>query len=283
MLTSEQLHRIMPALPAARSAELFPHLVRAMTEFAIDPPARMAAFLAQIAHESGQLKFMEEIWGPTAAQLRYEPPSSKATSLGNTEPGDGKRFKGRGPIQITGRDNYRRVGGLLGLDLVSDPAKAALPEIGFRTAGLFWTKKGLNELADEATDDAFVEITRRINPGLLGLDERRKFYAVARAELGVPAAVATRGREAIARPARAPEPGFSRGAEDVREEAIVPPSAAAAPKTRAPKTRARKTAGVAKRRTGATKKTARAGAARKSVKKAARKPAPRKQARRKRR
>ena len=78
-----------------------------MTEFAIESPARMAAFIAQLAHESGQFRFMEEIWGPTPAQQRYEPPSSLATDLGNTDAGDGKRFKGRGPIQITGRANYR--------------------------------------------------------------------------------------------------------------------------------------------------------------------------------
>jgi predicted chitinase len=90
-----------------------------MTEFAIDAPPRAAAFLAQLAHESGQLRFMEEIWGPTGQQLRYEPASSLATSLGNTQAGDGKRFKGRGPIQITGRANYQRFGTLLGADLVT--------------------------------------------------------------------------------------------------------------------------------------------------------------------
>src|SRR6476660_8334126 len=99
MLTSDQLHAIMPRLPAARSTELFPFLAAAMTEFAIDAPARAAAFLAQLAHESGQLRFMEEVWGPTSAQQRYEPETALAASLGNTDAGDGKRFKGRGPIQ----------------------------------------------------------------------------------------------------------------------------------------------------------------------------------------
>src|SRR3954465_15212649 len=150
----------MPRLSPARGTQLFPPLQAAMTEFAIETPARAAAFLAQLAHESGQFRFMEEIWGPTPAQLRYGPESSLATTLGNTEAGDGKRFKGRGPIQITGRANYRRFGDLLGIDLVADPARAAQPDTAFRVSALFWAKNGLNELADQATAEAFRLITR---------------------------------------------------------------------------------------------------------------------------
>jgi predicted chitinase len=81
-----------------RNAELLPFLSDAMAEFGIEAPARAAAFLAQLAHESGQFRFMEELWGPTEAQRRYEPVTSLSKTLGNTEAGDGKRFKGRGPI-----------------------------------------------------------------------------------------------------------------------------------------------------------------------------------------
>src|SRR5687767_16020907 len=119
MLTAEHLKSIMPRLTEQRRGELLPFLSSAMTEFAIQTPARAAAFLAQVAHESGQFRFMEEIWGPTAAQRRYEPPGTLADTLGNTEAGDGRRFKGRGPIQITGRANYERFGKLLGIDLVA--------------------------------------------------------------------------------------------------------------------------------------------------------------------
>ena len=185
MLTREKLLAIMPLVPAKKRDEVVAFLQAAMTEFAVNKPARAAAFLAQLAHESGQLRFMEEIWGPTEAQRRYEPPGALAEKLGNTEPGDGKRFKGRGPIQITGRANYRRYGGLLGIDLVSDPGRAALSDLGFRIAGLFWERNGLNELADRADVDAFRLITKRINGGLNGQKDREQFYAVACAVLGV--------------------------------------------------------------------------------------------------
>jgi predicted chitinase len=215
-MSAEQLRAIMPQVPSARQPAYFPFLQTAMTEFEIDRPAREAAFIAQLAHESGELRFMEEIWGPTAAQRRYEPPSTLAANLGNTETGDGKRFKGRGPIQITGRANYKRFGDLLGLDLVADPPRAAVPDVAFRIAGLFWSKKGLNELADLATAESFREITRRINGGFNGLADRQRFYEVARTVLGV-ALRTLPGRKRSSRGRRKPslpsEPSFARGYE----------------------------------------------------------------------
>src|SRR5688572_5876106 len=195
MLTAAQLKSIMPRLSDTRNGELLPFLTAAMTEFAINTPARTAAFLAQLAHESGQFRYMEEIWGPTDAQRRYEPVTKLSEALGNTEAGDGKRFKGRGPIQLTGRANYQRFGGLLNVDLLADPLQAANPGVAFRVAGLYWSKKGLNQLADVATADAFKEITRRINGGANGLADRQAFYAVARTALGVAEAPLTRGGE----------------------------------------------------------------------------------------
>jgi len=238
MVTIEQLQTIMPRLPAKKAAELFPFLQAAMTEFAVDAPARAAAFLAQLAHESGQFRFMEEIWGPTEAQESYEPQSELATRLGNTEPGDGKRFKGRGPIQLTGRANYRRFGDLLGLDLVSEPARAAAPDVAFRISGLYWSKKGLNELADLATTDAFREITRRINGGFNGLADRLSFYRVARTTLGVPGPLRSqpRGR---ALPGPDNEPIFERGFEAIRALA----RRRKARKARRPNRRSRSTTG----------------------------------------
>jgi predicted chitinase len=245
MVTAEQLKRIMPGLSDKRSGELLPFLQAAITEFAIDVPPRSAAFLAQLAHESGQFRFMEELWGPTPAQQRYEPQSSLATTLGNTEAGDGRRFKGRGPIQITGRANYRRFGDLLGIQLVDDAPRAAVPELAFRIAALFWSKKGLNELADLATDDAFREITRRINGGFNGLEERRKFYAAACAVLGVVPAATSRG---MRRPTPADEPIFERGYEAIRSAGT--PRASRKAKPAVPKATRTRTA-TAPRRTKA--------------------------------
>ena len=138
-----------------RLRDFAPHLFAAMEEFKISASLkRAAAFIAQLAHESGEFRWMEEIWGPTDAQKRYEPVTSLSKRLGNTQPGDGLRFKGRGPIQLTGRSNYQVFGDKLGLDLLADPAQAGKPETGFRIAGLFWSRNGLNEKAD--ADDFIV-------------------------------------------------------------------------------------------------------------------------------
>jgi predicted chitinase len=181
MLTESDLRQIMPRIPEGKFEIYRAFLGRVMEDSQINTPLRAAAFLAQLAHESGQLRFMEEIWGPTAAQQRYEPPSDLASRLGNTQPGDGARFKGRGPIQITGRANYKRYGDLLGVDLISNPDLAATPQIAFQLAAAYWTANGLNELADAGD---FTTITRRINGGVNGLEDRLKFYDIAKNVLG---------------------------------------------------------------------------------------------------
>ena len=183
VLTETLLKQIMPGLRPADCTAYLPFLQQAMVEFGISTRARAAAFLAQLAHESGQFKWMEEIWGPTAQQQRYEPTTRKSQDLGNTQAGDGKRFKGRGPIQLTGRTNYGIYGGRLGLDLVANPDLARTKEVGFRTAGLYWKMNGLNELADK---QAFRAITQIINGGFNGLEDRTAFYERAKKALGVP-------------------------------------------------------------------------------------------------
>lgn len=181
IVTDEQLGTIMPNLARKLREYYLPFLNQAMHRHAINTPLRAAAFLAQISHESLELKFMEEIWGPTPAQKRYE----GRADLGNTQPGDGKRYKGRGPIQLTGRSNYRKYSALLGVDLEANPDLAANPEFAFQIAALFWATHGLNELADEGTEDAFRRITLRINGGYSGLGDRQRYYETAKKVLGV--------------------------------------------------------------------------------------------------
>lgn len=148
-----------------RATEFLPHIEAAMDEFEINTPERQAAFLAQIGHESGGLHWLVELWGPTAAQRGYE----GRADLGNTEPGDGFRYLGRGLIQITGRDNYRTAGEALGADLLSSPETLGEMPLAARSAAWFWQSHGLNELADAGRFEA---ITRRINGGLIGYPQR---------------------------------------------------------------------------------------------------------------
>lgn len=139
-----------------------------MAEFGVDTPQRQAAFLAQVLHESGNFRFMAEIWGPTPAQQGYE----GRADLGNNQPGDGFRFRGRGAIQLTGRKNYAAAGQTLDLDLLNNPDQASSMACAFRIAGWYWKGRGLNELADAGTQQAFDQITRRINGGLNGKPQR---------------------------------------------------------------------------------------------------------------
>ncbi|MFL5343810.1 MAG: LysM peptidoglycan-binding domain-containing protein [Hyalangium sp.] len=160
-----QLKKIMPQLSDARAKQVLPYLNKAMSEAKINTPKRQSAFLAQLAEESGQLRWFEEL----ASGREYE----GRRDLGNTHPGDGVRFKGRGPIQLTGRNNYRAAGKALGIDLENNPKRAADLDVGFRTAAWFWTTHGLNKLADAGN---FREITHRINGGYNGESVRESYY-----------------------------------------------------------------------------------------------------------
>ena len=171
-VTQAQLLKIMPNLGAQQAAQYLPFLNRAMAEQGITTEPRKEMFLAQLAHESGGLRYMEEIASGAAYEGRRD--------LGNTQPGDGQRYKGRGPIQLTGRANYREVGRALGLDLERNPALASRPEVGFRIAAYFWKSRGLNALADSGN---FREVTRRINGGYNGLADREMYWARARAAI----------------------------------------------------------------------------------------------------
>lgn len=167
-MTPADLLAILPN--AGRRADLLAvPIAEAMDEFEINTPARQAAFIAQIGHESGQFRYMEELASGQAYEGRKD--------LGNTQPGDGRLFKGRGLIQITGRANYAACSKALFGDesiLINDPERLCEPTLAARSAAWFWKSHGLNDLADAGN---FERITRRINGGLNGQPERLAFYA----------------------------------------------------------------------------------------------------------
>ena len=132
----------------------------------LDNSLRLTHFLAQLAHESGNFRYMEEIASGAAYEDRKD--------LGNTQAGDGKRYKGRGPIQLTGRANYRKYGQQLGIDFENNPEIVALPSVGLLVACKFWSDNDLNTLADK---DDVLTITRRINGGTNGFADRKAHLA----------------------------------------------------------------------------------------------------------
>lgn len=145
---------------------------RAMREFGITTRNEAAAFLAQVLHESALLRYFEEI----ASGAAYE---GRCRDLGNCQPGDGKRFKGRGPIQLTGRANYRLAGRALGLDLEGHPGRASEHAVGWRIAAWYWKTRGLDHYAD-GSQRGFDSITRLINGGLNGKAERDRLWRIVR-------------------------------------------------------------------------------------------------------
>ncbi len=135
----------------------------------INTPLRLAHFLAQIDHESGGFKYLTEL-GNRAYFNKYE----GRKDLGNTEVGDGFRFRGRGYIQVTGRYNYLQLSKDTGIDFVNNPDLLATEVNAIVSACWFWSKRKLNALADK---DDLIGITRRVNGGLTGLEDRRRKLA----------------------------------------------------------------------------------------------------------
>lgn len=175
--TLEQIRRGTGCTPLLANRFLEP-LQAACEAFEINNPARLSAFFAQIGHESGRLVYVREIWGPTDSQRRYE----GRKDLGNTEPGDGRGYLGRGLIQITGRANYTQLRDELRKTDPATPDFVASPEIleqpawAAKSAAWFWRSRGLNALADAGQ---FELITRRINGGLNGQADRLALHRAA--------------------------------------------------------------------------------------------------------
>lgn len=159
-----------------RATAMYAHLMSALATGNINTCLCRAAFMAQVSHESGGLLYFEEIASGSAYEGRRD--------LGNTQPGDGVRYKGRGPIQLTGRANYRSTGSRIGLPLEADPELVCMPSVGFRTTVDYWNNNGLSQFCQNGGDAEFVTMTRRINGGTNGLDDRRARYARYRSLMG---------------------------------------------------------------------------------------------------
>ena len=201
MLTAPQLNKIMPKADATLWLD---HLNNAMAANDINNPMRMAAFLAHVAVESGELSILVEKMGYSAQRMievwpkRFPTVESAApfannpeklgnfvyaNRLGNGPPstGDGFRYRGRGLLQATGRDHYREAGAALTVDLIATPELLERPDLAAKEAAWWWKKRGLSPVADAAQ---FRNSTLIINGGLTGYDERVVFWRRALGALG---------------------------------------------------------------------------------------------------
>lgn len=202
LITLMQLQAIMPAA-GVRAVQFIDVLNLAMDEFNISTLLQQAAFLAQCAHESGQLRTIVENLNYSAEGLMKTFPkhfakygeatmyAKKPTTIaslvyafkngnGGQETGDGWDYRGRGLIQITGRANYRDCGEALGLDLEKNPELLGEPGPASRSAAWFWNKHNLNNVAGD-----IVKVTEMINGGHNGLQDRETFFDAAKSALGI--------------------------------------------------------------------------------------------------
>lgn len=205
-LTLNAIRKAMPNVSLAKATALLPDLTLALDEANINTPKRVAAFLAQVGHESSDFSTFKEnlnygapglldtfpkyFNASTAAQYARKPEAIAnhvyANRMGNgpESSGDGWRYKGRGPIQLTGRSNYRAftnaIGKKYGVDFERNPELVEDPKWGFKAASWFWNSQGLNSYADRGD---FNSITHGINGGYKGKPDRDKRYAIASAAL----------------------------------------------------------------------------------------------------
>lgn len=207
-ITAQQLKKIMPKCAVEQWTE---PLNKAMKTFGISSSQRMAAFLAQVAHESAETTILTEnlsytakrlmqVWPnrfPTeqSAQIYAKNPEKLANFVyagrggnGNAASGDGWRYRGRGLFQLTTKENYQLAAKALALPLVEKPDLVVTPEVAALTAAHFWQRLGLNVLSDHQLGDNdekdFEKISIKINGGKVGLAERKKYWQVAKQVLG---------------------------------------------------------------------------------------------------
>ncbi len=185
-LTLSVFMTLFENLSQTRATAFEPYYNNALGKILTDNPTsfqrciRLSSFAAQIGHESLGLLYMEEI----ASGEAYE---GRCSDLGNCQPGDGTKYKGRGPIQLTGRYNYESAGSYLKYDFESRPEQVCFQSRGFEATTWYWQTRNLNQYCRTGTDDEFIQLTRAINGGTNGLDDRFARWDRARALLGCPA------------------------------------------------------------------------------------------------
>jgi putative chitinase len=166
MLTKEMIKKIAPNSKEEIIGPLVDYLNKYLPKYEVSTYLRVCHFLAQAAHEAASFRTLREYASGAAYEGRKD--------LGNVKPGDGVRYKGRGIFQLTGRANYRDIGNKIGMDLENNPELAESPEVSVLTALEYWKSRNLNVLADR---DDVEGITRKINGGLNGFEDRKKYLS----------------------------------------------------------------------------------------------------------
>jgi putative chitinase len=191
------LQKAVPSISAANRAKYVPFLVELMPKYNIDTALRQRHFLAQLLHESGEFSVVRENLNYSASGLlktfpkyfngaqaaAYARQSEKIANRvyanrlgnGNENSGDGWKYRGGGLIQTTGKSNYKATGEAIGVDLVKNPELITEPKNAVASACYFWHKNNLNSLADK---DDILAVTKRINGGTNGLEDRKKYYSM---------------------------------------------------------------------------------------------------------
>lgn len=175
--TKYQLSCIVPTLKEPKLSTYYQYLVDTMDTYKINTASQKAMFLAQIMYESAGCYYTKELASGSAYEGRKD--------LGNTHPGDGVRYKGRGLVQITGRSNYEQVSKAFCIDFINKPELLESPEWATKSAGWFWNSRNLSDIAKDNTDAAFLAVTKRINGGTNGLEDRKNYWARAKKALSI--------------------------------------------------------------------------------------------------
>jgi putative chitinase len=169
ILTNQILKSICPYASQTNIKKYVGYLNQYIPEYGIDTLLRERHFIAQLAHESGSFNYVKELASGEAYEWRKD--------LGNTHGGDGVKYKGRGLIQLTGRNNYQKLTNDFGVDFINHPETLESPEFAVKSACWFWQTNGLNPIADW---DDIKSVTKRVNGGYNGLQDRINYYELAK-------------------------------------------------------------------------------------------------------